>query len=111
MLKLSAGREAFEIERNGITSRWEYDVLEVKLIAEDLERSHGMRVMNDKGEPTAMVNRPTLPFLKDLSERLSLLGCDGCTTDAAFKIYNVVNIQFARLSADLEQQVTKIAHG
>ena len=111
MLKLTTAREAFEIERLGQATRWEYDVLEVKLLSEELERQHGLRVLNEKGEPTDKVSRPNLPFLTALAEQLRELGCDGCTADAAYKIYNVVNTQFARIVADLEQQVTKIAHG
>jgi hypothetical protein len=111
MLKLSTGREAFEIEHNGHVTRWEYDVLEVKLLAEDLERQFEMRVLDDKGELTDLVKRPTAPFCDALADRLQALGCSGCTCDAAYKIYNVVNIQFARITADLQQQVTKIAYG
>lgn len=111
MLKLSAGREAFEIECNGQTSRWEYDVVAIKLLAEELEKAHGMRIKNEEGELTDKVSRPTLPFLEDFATRLQEYGFAACTADSAFKVYNVVNVQFATISRVLEQQVMAIANG
>ena len=111
MLKLSAGREAFEIEYQGQTTRWEYDVVAMKLQAEELEKLHGMRVKNEKGEDTDVVKRPTLPFLEDFATKLQEHGFASCTTDSAYKVYNVVNIQFAKIAQTLEEQVTQIANG
>lgn len=104
--KLSAGREFFEIVRNGVASKWEYDVVDIKLIAEECERACGMR----QGD-SDKVSRPTAAFLSILATSLQERGCVGCTSDAAFRVYNVVNTQFAIIARDLEAQVAAIAKG
>lgn len=104
--KLNTGREFFEIIVNGTSSRWEYDVVEIKLLAEDLERSCLMRK-----EDSDEVQRPTPAFLAGFAHALAERGCTGCTMDAAFRVYNVVNTQFAAMSRELEAQITSIAKG
>ena len=104
--KLSSGREFFEIIVDGNASRWEYDVVEIKLLAEEVERDCGMRI-DDKPE----VSRPTPEFLAGFAALLSQRGCTGCTSDAAYRVYNVVNTQFAVMTRELNSQITAIAKG
>lgn len=104
--KLSSGREFFEIIVDGKASRWEYDVVELKLLAEDLERACGMRSAD-----SANVSRPTSEFLSGFASSLTQRGCIGCTSDAAYRVYNVVNTQFAIMSQELASQITAIAKG
>lgn len=104
--KLSTGREYFEIVVDGIATKWEYDVTEIKLIAEDLERASGMRA-----EDSADVSRPTPEFLRAFAEAMARMGCTGCTIDAAFRIYNVVNAKFVAMFRELQDQITTIVKG
>ena len=104
--KLSTGREYFEIVTNGTATRWEYDVVEIKLLAEDAERACGMR-----SEDSNRVSRPTSEFLSGFAQLLQQRGCTGCTSDAAFRVYNVVNTQFAIMTQELASQITEIAKG
>ena len=104
--KLSTGREFFEIVVDGKVSRWEYDVVEIKLLAEDMERACGMRA-----DDSPNVSRPTGEFLSGFAQLLSQRGCTGCTSDAAYRVYNVVNTQFAMMTQELASQITAIAKG
>ncbi len=104
--KLSTGREFFEIVINGNATRWEYDVVEIKLLAEDMERACGMRT-----DDSPKVSRPTGEFLSGFSQLLQQRGCTGCTSDAAYRVYNVVNTQFAVMTQELASQITAIAKG
>jgi hypothetical protein len=98
-LQLNTDRKAFEIKRGGETTKWEYDVLELKLTAENLEREHGMR-HGDKVKP------PTIEFLRQFASILNdEFGLVGCSSDIAFRVYNVVNAQFVELQDDLELQL------
>ena len=104
--KLSTGREFFEIVVDGIATRWEYDVTELKLIAEDLERACGMRK-----DDSPDVSRPTPEFLRAFAEAMDRMGCSGCTIDAAFRIYNVTNAKFVAMFRELQDQITNIVKG
>lgn len=102
-IKLNPGRESFIVMRDGLESRWEYDVVEIKLLSEELERSHGLREGNQ-------VKSPTITFLQAFANLLSAKGLEGCNTDVAFKVFNVVNAQFVKISNDLSAQVQSIAN-
>ncbi|AMV31332.1 hypothetical protein VN12_04390 [Pirellula sp. SH-Sr6A] len=105
-LKLDTGRRSFEIVVDGKPERWEYDVLEIKLIIESLERTAGMRV-----DDSPNVKNPTIEFLQALASQLELQECKGCTPTAAFRIYNVVNTQFATMNTDIQETVDRIVSG
>lgn len=103
-IRIDTGRRKFEISRNGETKLWEYDILELKLLFEELEAKHGLR--NEKNE----VLNPTGAFLHELASRLQVLHLDYCTLDVAFRIYNVVNTQFRVLYASISVQVSSQAN-
>lgn len=103
-LKLTNGRKSIEITRHGESSTFEYDIVEMKLLAEELEIKHGLRVdTKDK------VASPTVPFLREYARALDHLGIPGCTVDAAFQFYNLIGTQFRQMTAELEKQILEIA--
>ena len=103
-IKLSNGRRKFEVSfPDGETVLWEYDVVDIKLLAESLERRHGLR--RDGVEEIS----PTTPeFLADLARALDAKGIKGCTTDAAYYVYGIVNAQFSKIAGQLQNQVDEV---
>jgi hypothetical protein len=102
-IRIDTGKRKFEVTSNGETKLWEYDILAVKLMFEDVEKKHGLRKGNDVGAPT-------VECLSDIATGLQSLGLDGCSLDAAFRVYNVVNTQFRVLYASISEQVNSQAN-
>jgi hypothetical protein len=100
---LSTGRKSIEIAKGDETTVFEYDVVTMKLLAEELEIRHGMR-----REDSDKVSGPTVAFLHDYAEALRALGLADCTADAAFRFYNLIATQFVLMTVDLEKQITAI---
>ncbi len=105
-LKLTTGRKSIEFDHHGETAKFEYDIVEMKLLAEELEIRHGLR-----RDGTEKVGAPTVPFLRDWAESLNHLGITGCTVDAGFRFYNLIQTQFFRMTEELETQIQAIAKG
>ncbi|XZE18815.1 hypothetical protein SH449x_004120 [Pirellulaceae bacterium SH449] len=103
VLKLDNGKRAFEVQTSKGVFRWEYDILTVKLTAEDLETKYGLRKLGDD-----KVVSPTPDFLQSFAASLHELGLHNCTVDAAFAVYEIVNTQFVQLSASVNSQINSI---
>lgn len=103
---LDTGKRSFEIVVDGKPELWDYDVLEIKLLIETLERAAGMRV-----DDSPNVKSPTIEFLQSLAGELDQRGCKGCTPTAAFRVYNVVNTQFMAMYDDVRETVDRITKG
>ena len=92
-ITLNCDRPALETIRDGKVARWEYDVVELQLLFEELSRSHP-----SDGPPTA-------GFLAAAAEALESQGLDDCTPELALRVHSVVKVQFRRLAADLARQL------
>lgn len=103
---LSTGRKSIAVERGDESIQFEYDVVEMKLLAEELELRHGMRKTDSN-----KVDGPTVQFLREYASALSQLGIEGCTVDAAFRFYNLIGTQFVLMTAHLDQQIEALVKG
>lgn len=104
MLTLHTGLGRFLYKYKGEEKEWQYDVVTLKLTFEELERLHGLRIPK-----TDEVKPPTSEFLQALAEVLSTqFGLPAATPTIAFKIYNVVNVQFCKIVVDIDNQVNAI---
>lgn len=104
--RIHTGRKSIAIERGEEVTTFAYDVVEMKLLAEELEIKHGMRKSD-----TNKVSGPTIPFLQEYASVLDHLGIPGCTSDTAFKFYNLIGTQFVLMTNDLQSQCESIAKG
>lgn len=90
--RLNADRNFLEVTRGGITTKWEYDVVSLKLAFEELERQHGLRTSDTE------VEAPTDAMLTDAAKMLESKGLEGCTIDLAYRIYSLIGVQFQQLA-------------
>ena len=98
---LTSERPAFEFTVNGTATRWEYDVIDLKLAYEALESKHGIR--SDDG-----LKAPTQEFLSDAAAMLLAKGLTIANADLAFRIHAVVNTQFVQLTQSIAQQAVEL---
>lgn len=105
-LKLDTGRKSIVIDRAGDVSSFEYDIVEMKLLSEEMELKHGLR-----SESSDKVGTPTIPFLREYAQALTHLGMRDCSVDAAFRFYNLIGTQFVLMTAQLDQQIRAIVKG
>ncbi|MFN7841410.1 MAG: hypothetical protein ACK5YR_19035 [Pirellula sp.] len=103
ILKLDNGKRAFQVQTSEGVFRWEYDVLTIKLTAEELEAKFGLRKLGED-----KVVSPTPAFLQAFAFRLHEFGLTDCTVDAAFAVYEIVNTQFIQLSSAVSSQINSI---
>lgn len=102
VLKVNAERPALEFTQgDGTTTRWEYDVILIKLEMERLDEKHSLRD-GDK------LKKPTAAYLADLCEALLALGMPVCTLDLALRMHSLVTVQFLQLSSSIRGQVYAI---
>jgi hypothetical protein len=99
-ITLNCDRPAIELTRAGETVRWEYDVVELKIAFEGLEKQHKL-VSRD------VLSSPSASFLHDAATVLQGKGLEGCTPDIALRVYSVVRVQFKQIVADLAKQLSK----
>jgi hypothetical protein len=104
MIKIDNGQRTIEISANGEIRHWSYDVLLIKLLAEKLEGEHAMRT---KVENKEVLLPPTDGFLAGFAVALQERGFEGCTIDAAFRVYNIVNAQFRAMYGKLAEQIAE----
>jgi hypothetical protein len=95
MFKINADRPALDIERDGQKTRWEYDVVILKLEMERLEKSLGIKA----DDP------PTAEFVEAFAKVLQSKGLDGCTADLALRVAALVKVQFNQLSFSIHEQL------
>lgn len=98
-IQVNTTRPALEVTRNGETSRWEYDVLTVKLAMDELQGKLGL----DQAKPM-----PTGEYLSDLAAVLDSMGLTGCTVDLALRMHSLVSVQFAQLATSIAKQVAEL---
>lgn len=104
-IDLDEGQRTIEVQAGlGKVFEWRYDVVEMKLLVETLERKHGMRI-----DDSLNVGRPTQDFLSDLAAGLAERGLEGCTSAVAFRLYNTIGVQFLLLYKNLKKQVAEIS--
>jgi len=97
---VNADRPALEINRGGVVSKWEYDVLTIKLELDRLEQLHQL-IVDDKTRLT-----PTIKFLEELSSFLASHGLEGCTVDIALRMHSLIKVQFRQLAQSIALQVS-----
>lgn len=96
---LNCDRPALELTRAGEIVQWEYDVVELKLAFEALERQH--KLVNDDNTLSA----PSAQFLQDSATMLEGKGLEGCTPSIAYQMHNTVRVQFKKIANDLAIQL------
>lgn len=100
-ITLTSDRPALEISRGGETTRWEYDVLTLKLECDRLQDVHRLR-SGDTLKP------PTHALLADFAAFLIVQGLPDCSIDIAFSVYNLVAVQFNQLAKKIADQVAAL---
>ena len=102
VIQLDSGRKSFSVQRGEQIEQWSYDIVELKLCFEDLQRQYP-KSANDKS------NTPSSEFIKALANALSATyGLAGCTIDMACQIYYIVSMQFNELHRSITEQVKSI---
>jgi hypothetical protein len=89
MITIKADRPALQIERDGQTSKWEYDVVTLKLEIESLRQTHPQ----------------TGEFLQAFAKRLETHGLPEASADLAMRIEALVRVQFSQLSKSILTQL------
>jgi hypothetical protein len=92
MITIKADRPALQIERDGQTTKWEYDVVTLKLEIESLRETH----------------KETAEFLQAFAKRLESHGLPGAGVDLAMRIESLVRVQFAQLSKSILTQLAEM---
>jgi hypothetical protein len=101
VLKVNAQRPALEFQQeDGTATRWEYDVIVLKLEMERLDEKYGLN--SDKLE------KPTAAYLADFAQFLLNLGCPACPLDLAMRMHQLVMVQFGQLSRSIVRQVHEL---
>lgn len=98
-IQVNTTRPALEITRDGETTRWEYDILTVKLAMDELQE----KLKLDTKKPV-----PTSEYLASLATALDAMGLVGCTVDLALRMHSLVSVQFAQLATSIAQQVAEL---
>lgn len=100
-LTINTDRYALDLVRSGQVTKWEYDVLTLKLEIERLETLHNL-----KGEKRTLP--PTVEFLIDFAAFLVVQGLEGCSIDTAYRVYSLVTVQFSQIAKDVAGQVVAL---
>lgn len=100
-ITIKADRPALDIVRGESTTRWEYDVLTLKLEAERLEGVHGLKD-GDRIKP------PTVEFLTDFKAFLESNGLPDCSIDLSLRVYSLVTVQFRQMALSIAKQVAEL---
>lgn len=102
-IRLDSGRRSFAVQREEMIEPWWYDIVELKLCFEELQRQH---CSADHEKSTAL----STDFIKALASALdSAYGLNGCTIDMAYQIYYIVSMQFNELHRGITEQVRTTA--
>lgn len=92
---VNADRPALEIARAGVVTKWEYDVLTLKMEIERLESVHKLT----DGKPTSTFLAEFAAFL------LTTQGLEECTIDLAMRIHSIALFQFKQLALSIASQI------
>lgn len=82
-------------------SRWEYDVLTIKLEIDRLEKLHQLVVDEKTRLP------PTIGFLTELAAFIKTQGLEDCTVDLAMRMHSLIRVQFQQLAKSIALQVSR----
>jgi len=97
---VNADRPALEVNRGGVVSRWEYDVLTLKLEIDRLDQQYKLIVDAKTRLP------PTLEYLAAFARFLESQGLEGCTVDLALRMHSLNRVQFLQLARSIALQVS-----
>lgn len=97
-MKLRANRQVLTLDRGGALERWEYDVIAIKLLCEQLDRRHAIIYANG-------VAALTEDYMTELASGLRERGLRDCTLDVALQVYHLIAAQFAVLVGDTDKLV------
>lgn len=100
-LTINADRPALEVIKNGQTTRWEYDVVLLKLEADRIESKYELLGPDNRLEPL------TPAAIVEFRDYLRTQGLEDCDADLAFRVYHLIRVQFAQLVHGLVAQVGK----
>ena len=98
MIQIKVDRPQLEITRGESVTLWEYDVVLVKLECDRIEAKHNLI----DGKTLKPV---TAEALRDFAAYLDSQGLPGCDCDLAFRVYQLVRVQFTQLVAGLVSQI------
>lgn len=100
-IELGTGKLEFRVTLpDGSVVDWEADLVELKLITDQLERASKLDVVDGFYVPTA-------EFLRDLSEAYAVAGCPAKDSTLTKSIWNLVNAKFNQYVLDVNEQVAK----
>lgn len=101
-IELSSGELEFAIRlSDGSVVDWQTDLVELKLVTEEVEK-----VSNLPQHDGMMI--PTADFLRDLAKAYAAFGCPIENVTVAKTIWNVVNTRFNSYFVDVQEQLAKL---
>ncbi len=92
-LAIDADRPTLEITMpDGSTTRWQYDVVVLKLKIQQIQEGSGRRV-------------PSQEDLELFRDCLLALGMPACNVDIALRLWSLVTVQFQQVAISISNQV------
>ncbi len=100
-IQLDAGRLVFQIQVDGEAKSWAIDLIEAKLVCEQVESRHKLR--QESGRLLG-----TTAFFRDLAEAFCCeLGCPVQSSTVASRVWGIVNERFIQVSENLARQLAE----
>lgn len=97
-IALDSGRLDFLVRTPDGEQPWHPDVMELKLVCEELEAKHQLKEVDGRMESTG-------PFLLDLADAFERLGCPKCDATQALRVWTIVTLEAVRIIDSLNQQL------
>lgn len=102
MINLIDGTLRFQVTRGDKKETWTSDVLELKLLAEELEAKHSL----DKSSGFLV---PTAAFLRELAAAYVEAGCPECGPTQAKQIWMLVASRFLDVAQHIDAELARSA--
>lgn len=101
-IELQTGELEFAIKlSDGSVVDWQVDLVELKLLTEQIEQAAELPQHDGMLIPTAR-------FLRDLAKAYHDAGCPVENVTVAKTIWNIVNTKFNAYFVDVQEQITKL---
>ena len=97
-IALDSGRLSFVVRTPDGDKPWNPDVMELKLVSEELEAKHKLEEVDGQVKSTG-------PFLLELADAFERLGCPQCDSAQALRVWAVVTHRALEIIDSLNQQL------
>lgn len=99
---LDPGKLAFDVSVNGKVTRWDADLITLKLIAENLQRKHKLPEIN------GMIHATPVFLVELASEFVRDGGCPACDETQACSVWQIVNRRFNKLDDNMRANFKRL---